>query len=79
MVAISGLIIPEPFATPVIVTNCPAILTWELTILGLVSVVIIAVAALSHSPGVNLDDASATASATLLIGKNSPITPVENG
>ena len=78
MVAIFGLIIPDPFAIPVIVIG---LLSPNLTLLpfGRVSVVSIPLAASSQPDSFKLLKAPGNAARIFSIGINSPITPVENG
>ena len=79
IVAISGRIIPEPFATPVtLILPFFDRIVLEIT-LGWVSVVIIPRAALSQSTSEKPLIAAGRALKTLSTGRCSPMTPVEKG
>ena len=79
MVAISGLIIPEPLAMPVIVTGLPATSIRALSPLGAVSVVMMACAASAQPAGDSFGTACSIAERIASTGNRSPMTPVENG
>ena len=79
IVAIFGLIIPEPLAIPPTVTSLPATSIVTATFLGYVSVVIIASAAVSPQAFVSpiSGNTFSTPESILSIGRFTPITPVE--
>ena len=73
----SGAIMPEPLAKPLMVTAAPSIAAPRVAPLGKVSVVMIARAACSQAPGES--DATAAGSAATIFSPagGSPMTPVE--
>jgi len=79
IVAILGLIIPEPLAIPPIVTSLPPTSIVTATFFGYVSVVIIASAAISPHSFVSpiVGNTLSTPASILSIGRFTPITPVE--
>ena len=79
MVAISGLIMPAPFAIPVITTSPLDSATHRLLSFGPVSVVKIAFAAASQPSESKVFPALVTARVNAGTFKRSPITPVEKG
>src|SRR5579871_5189990 len=77
IVAMSGAIMPEPLAIPLMVTRWPSIIAVVVASFGKVSVVMIASAAARQPPAA---PASASAGRALTIfwyGRGSPMTPVE--
>ena len=77
VVAMSGAIIPAPFAMPPIVTSPPARPTFSTLIFGRVSVVRIPSAADTPPPGLSSVAAWSIPASTVGIGMGTPITPVE--
>ena len=77
VVAMSGAIIPAPFAMPPIVTSPPARPTFSTLIFGRVSVVRIPSAAETPPPGPSSFAAWSMPANTVGIGRGTPITPVE--
>jgi len=78
IVAMSGWIIPEPFAMPVTVTGTPSIVTRRDAPFGTVSVVMIARAASNQPSSRSAPRAAGSAATILPAGSGSMITPVEN-
>ncbi len=79
IVAMSGWIIPAPFAMPVTVTGAPATSTRTDAALGTVSVVMMARAAANQPFGRAPARAAGNPLMILSTGRGSMITPVENG
>ena len=79
IVAMLGLIMPEPFATPVTVMASPSMVTCLLTAFATVSVVMIADANSSQLSGSREFASLGIAARSLSMGNRSPITPVEKG
>ena len=79
MVAISGFIMPEPLAIPVMTTSPVDRVTRRLTSLATVSVVMMAVAAASQPSGFSSTVDFCAACCNSGTFKRSPITPVEKG
>ncbi len=77
MVAMSGAIMPAPLAMPLIVTIALPSFTVAVATLGKVSVVMIALAALIHSPGAAFSASVPSTPLNLVASSGSPITPVE--
>ena len=77
MVAMSGAIMPAPLAMPLIVTLALPSLTVAVATFGKVSVVMIALAAVIHSPGTTCSASVPSTPSNLLASSGSPITPVE--
>ena len=77
IVAMSGMIMPAPLAMPLMVTLALPSLTVAVATFGKVSVVMIALAALIHSPGAALSTSVASTPLNLVASSGSPITPVE--
>ncbi len=77
IVAMSGAIMPEPLAMPLIVTGQPSIVALRVASLGKVSVVMIASAAAFQPPGRVAAVSLPRRSTTKPSGSASPITPVE--
>ena len=73
----SGAIMPEPLAMPLILTSIPSILATAVAPFGKVSVVMIARAADSHNSGRASRTMSPTSAVNFSTGSGSPITPVE--
>jgi hypothetical protein len=74
-----GLIMPEPFATPVTEIASPSMVTCSLTAFATVSVVMIADANASQLSGLREVANLGIAATSLSIGNRSPMTPVEKG
>ena len=79
IVAMSGRIIPEPLTMAVAVTRCPSMSNVPETPLGAVSVVMMARAARGQPLSTRDAAAAVMPAAIRSIGRNSPMTPVENG
>ena len=79
IVAMSGWIIPAPFAMPVTVTGTPSTSTRRDAPLGTVSVVMIAETAANQRSGASAAFAAGSAATIFATGSGSMITPVENG
>ena len=79
IVAMSGRIIPEPLTMAVAVTRCPSMSNVAETPLGAVSVVMMARAARGQPLSTRDAAAAVMPAAIRSIGRNSPMTPVENG
>ncbi|OIQ79802.1 hypothetical protein GALL_384500 [mine drainage metagenome] len=79
MVAMLGWIMPEPLAIPVMVTVLPPISTWREVPLATISVVMIAVAALSQLSSPRSATQAGRPATTRSTGSGSMMTPVENG
>ncbi len=79
IVAISGFIIPDPLAIPVILTIEFEIFISLETALGIVSVVIIDFATSSQESSDKFLTKSGSVLFIFLTGRSSPITPVEKG
>ena len=79
IVAMSGWIIPEPFAIPVTVTGTPSITIRRDAPFGTVSVVMIADTASNQWSGASAPCAAGNAATIFSTGSGSMITPVENG
>ncbi len=79
IVAMSGWIIPAPFAMPVIVTGTPSTATRREAPFGTVSVVMIADTAANQWSGANAVHATGNAASIFSTGSGSMMTPVENG
>ena len=77
MVAMSGAIMPAPLAMPLIVTLALPSFTVAVATFGKVSVVMIALAALIHSPGAACSASVPSTPSNLVASSGSPITPVE--
>ena len=77
MVAMSGAIMPEPFAMPAMVTAAPSISAVAKAPLGKVSVVMIARAAASMPSARRASVRSGTLAVMRSTGRRSPMTPVE--
>ena len=77
MVAMSGAIIPAPLAMPLMVTVARPSFTVEVATLAKVSVVMMALAAPIHSPGVACCASAPSTPLNLVASSGSPITPVE--
>ncbi len=77
MVAISGAIMPAPLAMPLIVTFALPSFTVAVATFGKVSVVMIALAAPSHSSGAACAASVPSTPLNLVASSGSPITPVE--
>src|ERR1700709_1953260 len=77
MVAISGAIMPAPFAMPLMVTLALPSLMVLVATLGKVSVVMIALAAFIQSPGTAASASVASTPSNLVASSGSPMTPVE--
>ena len=77
MVAMSGMIMPEPLAMPLIMTLALPSFTVAVATFGKVSVVMIAFAAPIHSPGAACSASVASTPSNLVASSGSPITPVE--
>ena len=79
MVAMSGRIIPAPFAIPVTVNSRPATVRRTERPLGTVSVVMMARAARGQPSSVSAVSAAGSAATMRSTGSGAPITPVEKG
>ena len=77
MVAMSGAIMPAPLAMPLIVTLALPSFTVAVATFGKVSVVMIALAALIHSPEAACSASVPNTPSNLVASSGSPITPVE--
>ncbi len=77
IVAMSGAIIPEPLAMPLMVTLAPPYRAEAVTVLGKVSVVSMARAASSHRSSAALSMSCGTTRKMSAGSNGSPITPVE--
>ena len=75
----SGRIIPDPFAIPLMVTGVPSMSRLRAHALATVSVVMIAAAASFHASSASFPGKRSIAAAILSIGRSWPMTPVENG
>lgn len=79
MVAMSGRIMPEPFAIPVTTASPPESVTLREYAFGTVSVVMMASAADAQLSGRRSDTAFGRPATIRSTGSGSRITPVENG
>ena len=79
MVAMSGWIMPAPFAMPVIVTGTSPTVTRRDAPFGTVSVVMIADTAANQPSAASAARAAGSAATIFATGSGSMITPVENG
>ena len=79
IVAMSGWIIPAPFAMPVTVTGTPSTATRRDAPFGTVSVVMIADTAANQRSGARAACAAGSAATIFATGSGSMMTPVENG
>src|SRR4051812_11282392 len=77
MVAISGAIMPDPLAKPLMVTRVPPMVAVRVHPLGNVSVVMMALAAGSHADSSNDPARPGRLEAMASVGIGGPITPVE--